>query len=49
MYVEVDADEVEIEVRCSECDSAMEIVAQYEYDGVITVEVRPCEECGGRE
>ena len=45
MQVYVDAADIRVEVRCGKCSSCIYILDQYEYNGVLTVDVSTCEEC----
>ena len=45
MQVEIDVDNIEVQVRCTKCDSVMYIVDKYEYSSILTIDVEPCEEC----
>ena len=42
MYLEYEAEDIQVMVRCAKCDSVMHISDQYEYSQHITVDVMPC-------
>lgn len=46
MFVEIDGSDIEVEVRCSECDQELNINAQFEYGDVLVLEVSTEHMCG---